>query len=116
MPRSASARSHSRIGVAGGGLGFWLEGKSQMDRFETLFGEECKMGCDADLNEKTDLRDLRGAAQTNGKIGVTMMVTGDVFAVAGAVWAIINRPQRVMPKMEVSPVEGGATASAGWHF
>ena len=105
------------VAVAGGGLAFWLNGRNQMDRFEDEFGVVCNMGCPADLPDHEYLRDDRDEAQTNGKIGVTMMVAGGVVAVGGLVWALINRPRRVMPpNMEVLPVEGGATARVGWHF
>lgn len=102
--------------VAAGGLAFWLSGRSQMNDFEAQFAVECPMGCDAELNDKPGLRRDREDAQRSGTIGVTMMVAGGVVAVAGVVWAIINRPRRVLPNMEVSPVEGGATAGIGWHF
>jgi len=103
-------------GIAAGGLGFWLSARQQMTEFEQQFARDCPNGCPADLPDNQALRDKRNDAELNGKIGVTAMIAGGVVAVGGAVWTILNRPRRVMPTMEVSPVEGGATAAIGWHF
>ena len=102
-----------------GGLGFWFAGRSQMDRFEADFAMLCPTGCDKDLDTnptERQLADQRDSAQLKGKIGISMMAAGGAITISGVVWAIMNRPKRVLPKMEVSPNEGGATARASWRF
>jgi hypothetical protein len=45
-----------------------------------------------------------------------MMGVGGAVAVAGGVLAILNRPDRVLPNVEVAPLAGGGVAQAGWGF
>ncbi len=100
--------------IAGGGMAIYFAGKNQMDRFESDFANRCPNGCS--LSDVPDLEDDRDGAKLKGTIGISMLVVGGAVAVGGAVWAIVNRPTRVMPKVEVSPAEGGARASATWAF
>jgi membrane protein implicated in regulation of membrane protease activity len=104
--------------IALGGLGFWFAGRNQMDNFEAEFAMECPTGCEADLSapEHQDLKRDRDSAELKGKIAVVMMATGGALVVGGVVWAIINRPKRVMPDMEVGPTSGGMAASVRWRF
>ena len=102
-----------------GGLGFWFAGRSQMDRFEADFAMLCPTGCDADLNSnptERQLADQRDSAKLKGKIAISMMAAGGAITISGVVWAILNRPKRVLPKMEVAPTDGGATARVRWRF
>lgn len=102
--------------IAAGGVAFWFAGRNQMDKFEADFAMMCPTGCQADLSDQPLLADARDSAQLKGKIAVTMMVAGGAIAVGGVVWAIINRPKRVLPNMEVQPTPGGMQASVGWDF
>jgi hypothetical protein len=45
-----------------------------------------------------------------------MFATGGVLAVGGVVWAILNRPQRTPPRLEVDANGDGARAMLGWQF
>jgi len=102
------------IGLAG--LGVWLAGKSQMNDFEAAFARECPRGCPTSLDDKPLLRDLEDSAERKGTIGISMMVAGGAITVGGMVMVILNRPERVLPKIEVAPTAGGATASTRWSF
>ena len=102
--------------IALGGLGFWFAGRNQMDQFEADFAVRCPTGCDADLADQPDLARDRDSAELKGKIAVSMMIAGGGLTVGGVVWAIMNRPKRVLPNMEVQPTSGGMTARVGWRF
>jgi hypothetical protein len=45
-----------------------------------------------------------------------MMAVGGGVLITGVVLAIINRPHRVLPDLEVAPKTGGGVASVGWSF
>ncbi|HSD91125.1 MAG TPA: hypothetical protein VLB44_26565 [Kofleriaceae bacterium] len=102
--------------IALGGLGFWFAGRNQMDQFEADFAMRCPTGCLADLSDQPGLARDRDSAELKGKIAVSMMVAGGAFVVGGVVWAVINRPKRVLPNMEVQPTNGGMSARVGWRF
>jgi hypothetical protein len=104
--------------IALGGLGFYIAGRSQMDRFQTQFANMCPTGCEANLSDPshTLLRDERDSAELKGKIAVSMMIAGGAVTVGGVVLAILNRPTRKMPKVEAAPTNGGMTAQVGWSF
>jgi hypothetical protein len=99
-----------------GGLGFWFAGRRQMTSFEDNFARDCPMGCLQDLSDVPALRDQRDAAQLKGTIGVSMMFAGGAVTVGGVVMAILNRPKRVLPKIELAPTAGGMAASTSWQF
>lgn len=103
------------VAVALGGLGFWFAGRNQMDKFEGDFAMMCPTGCRADLNDQPLLADARDSAQLKGTIAVSMMIAGGAITVGGVVWAIMNRPKRVLP-VEVAPTSGGMTASIRGRF
>jgi hypothetical protein len=104
------------VAVALGGLGFWFAGRNQMDKFEADFAMTCPTGCQADLSDQPLLADARDSAQLKGTIAVSMMIAGGAITVGGVVWAIMNRPRRVLPQMEVAPTNGGMQAAVGWKF
>jgi tetratricopeptide (TPR) repeat protein len=103
-----------------GGLGLWFAGKAAMDRFDARADMLCELdGCSKELDANETERDLkrqRDNAKLEGNIGIGMMVAGGAIAVGGVVWAVINRPNRVLPSLEVAPTSGGMSASAGWRF
>lgn len=103
------------VAIALGGLGFWFAGRNQMDKFEADFAMMCPTGCQADLSDQPLLADARDSAQLKGKIAVSMMIAGGAVTVGGVVWAIMNRPKRVLP-VEVSPTDGGMTVSFLGNF
>ncbi len=108
------------IGLAVGlaGVGTYFLGKSQLDQFQTDYAVQCAAGCEPGLTapQHRPLLDEQNAAELKGKIGIAMMATGGGVLVTGVVLAIMNRPHRVLPKVEVAPTAGGAQAAVGWHF
>lgn len=102
------------VGIAG--VFVYLSGRSQMSTFEDEFASECPMGCQADLSDNTLLRDLRDGAELKGTIGIGLMIGGGAVTVAGAVMVIMNRGSKELPRLEVSPTDGGMTASTTFHF
>jgi hypothetical protein len=100
------------VAIGLGGLGFWFAGRNQMDKFEADFATMCPTGCKANLSDQPLLADARDSAELKGKIAVSMMIAGGAITVGGVVWAIINRPRRVLPnQVEVQPMPGGMSAS-----
>lgn len=104
------------LAVGIGGLLVYLSGRGQMDTFETEFATACPMGCQADLSDNTPLRELRDGAELKGKIGIGLMIGGGAVTIAGAVMVIMNRGTKELPSLEVSPTEGGMTASTRFRF
>lgn len=102
------------VGISG--LFVYLSGRNQMTDFEDEFARACPMGCQSDLSDNTLLRDLRDGAILKGKIGIGLMIGGGAITVAGAVMVIMNRGSKELPKFEVSPTEGGMTASTSFSF
>lgn len=100
--------------VALGGLGFWFSGRNQMDRFEANFAMTCPAGCK--LSDQPLLADERDSARLKGQIAIGMMIGGGAIAVGGIVMAIIDRPKRILPNVEVAPTTGGMAARVGWQF
>jgi hypothetical protein len=76
----------------------------------------CPMGCSSTLKDLPLLADARDSAKLKGTIAVTMMIGGGAIAVGGVVWAILNRPRRILPNMEVAPTDGGMQASVRVRF
>lgn len=104
------------LAIGLGGLGVYLLGQGQMTDFHAEFAAQCPMGCPKDLEDRTLLRNLRDGAELRGTIGITMMVTGTAVAVGGIVMTVLNRPQRILPKVEVAPTGGGMSVSTRWTF
>lgn len=101
-------------GLALGGLGLWLKGKSDLDDFERDFMRECPFGCELDMHRS--LANAQDSALFKGTAGVTLMITGGAATVTGLLWSLVNTPSRRLPKVEVAPTRGGAGASARWSF
>lgn len=101
----------SGAAIAAGGLGTWLWGGRELDQFQGAFVKQCPDGCEAGLGMHPDLAAMEDRALLAGKIGVSMMVAGGVVAAGGVVWGLLNRPTRRMPKIEVMPAPGGASAT-----
>ena len=106
----------SGIAVAAGGLAFYLAGKNQIESFHNDVANACAKGCQADLSDQPALRRERDGAVLKGQIAATMMIAGGAVAAGGLVLAILNRPVRKLPRIEVAPTTGGMTASVGWKF
>ena len=106
------------LAVAAGGAGMWLVGKSEMDQFNSDFAMQCPNGCEPGLTDPSHrpLAAERDGAELKGKIGIAMMGTGGAVAITGLVLAIVNRPTRVLPNVEVAPHAGGASASVHWSW
>jgi len=108
------------VGLAVGlaGVGTYFLGKSQLDQFQADYQTQCEHGCEPGLTDPAHrpLLDEQNGAELKGKVGVAMMVAGGGVMVTGLVLAIMNRPHRVLPNVEVAPHVGGASASVGWHF
>lgn len=106
------------VAVALGGVGTWFLGANQMDQFEAEYSTQCQNGCEPGLTapEHRSLAAQRDSAELKGQIGIAMMGIGGAVTVTGIVLAILNRPQRVLPNVEVAPRAGGAVAKVGWRF
>jgi hypothetical protein len=107
------------VAIGLGGLGLWFAGNSAIDRFEARFAMLCKDGCSSSLDANETERDLasqQSDARLEGNFGIGMMVAGGAITAGGVAWAIVNRPKRVLPSLEVAPTSGGVAASAGWRF
>jgi hypothetical protein len=100
--------------IALGGLGVWLWGRSQMDRFQSDFAQACPAGCDSSLAGMSALASERDSAHLKREIGATLMISGGVAAAAGIVGAYLDKPKRI--DVEVAPTSGGGVASARWRF
>lgn len=106
------------LAVGLGGVGTWFLGKNQMDDFEAEFSSQCQNGCEPGLTapEHRSLAAQRDSAELKGQIGIVMMGVGGAAAVTGIVLAIMNRPTRTLPNIEVAPTAGGSVAKVGWRF
>lgn len=106
------------VAVGLGGLGTWFAGKNQMDQFEADFSVQCQNGCEPGLTDPShrSLAAQRDSAELKDKVGVGMMAVGGAVAVTGIVLTILNRPERVLPNVEVQPKSGGAVTTVGWRF
>lgn len=106
------------VAVGLGGVSTWFLGKNQMNQFETDFATQCQNGCEPGLTDPSHraLAAQRDGAELKGQIGIGMMAVGGGVAITGLVLAIMNRPERVLPNVEVAPKAGGGIASASWHF
>jgi len=106
------------LAVGLGGVGTYFLGKNQLDQFQADYAVQCAAGCEPGLTDPSHrpLKDEQDGAELKGKIGIGMMAAGGGVMVVGVVLAILNRPHRVLPHVEVAPTAGGANASVGWHF
>jgi hypothetical protein len=106
------------VAVGLGGVGTWFLGKNQMDQFHADYSAQCQNGCEPGLTapEHRSLAAQRDSAQLKGTIGIAMMGVGGAVAVTGVVLAIMNRPTRELPNVEVQPKAGGGVAKVGWRF
>jgi hypothetical protein len=106
------------VAVGLGGVGTWFLGKNQMDQFEADFSAQCQNGCEPGLTapEHRSLAAQRDSAELKGQVGIAMMGVGGAVAITGIVLAIMNRPTRVLPNVEVAPKAGGGVAKVGWRF
>jgi hypothetical protein len=102
--------------VALGGLGVWFLGSRQMDRFNTDFGKTCPTGCLSSLSDHPSLASEHDSAVLKGNIGIAMMTVGGIAAVGGVVLAVLDRPKRVTPNIEVAPTAGGAMTYLRFGF
>lgn len=98
------------------GLGVWLSGRSAMDRYESDFRRDCPDGCAANLADNQTLAGERDKAELKGEIGATMMIAGGAVTIGGVIFTVLDRPRRVLPKIEVAPTPGGAALSTTLRF
>ena len=99
-----------------GGFGMWIAARDQTESFEQAFERECPNRCETDLSDHPALRDQRDSAALKSDIATAMFVGGGAVVVAGTVWAILNRPRRVSPSVEVAPTADGAQAMIRGRF
>jgi tetratricopeptide (TPR) repeat protein len=103
--------------VGFGGLALYLAGQNELDDFAKDYAIACPRGCADDLSDVPELRDRQDSALFKGKLGTSAMIAGGAIAVGGIVWGIfINRPHRVLPKVEVSPSGDGMSAQRSWQY
>ncbi len=99
-----------------GGFGMWIAARDQTESFEQAFERECPNRCETDLSEHPALRDQRDSAALKSDISTAMFVGGGAIVVAGTVWAILNRPRRVSPSVEVAPTADGVQTMIRGRF
>ena len=102
------------LAIAASGVALYFDGKSGIDQYEQDLTNRCPNGCVSSM--VSDLERDRDRAVLEGRISIGVMITGGAAAVAGVVWASLNRPRRVLPTFDLAPTTGGATASLGWRF
>jgi hypothetical protein len=105
------------VGLAGAAT--LLVGNNGIHQFEADYATQCPNGCEPGLTDPVhrSLREEQHSAQLQQKVGVALIGVGGAVAITGAVLAIVNRPTRVMPEVEVVPRgSGGVSASVGWRF
>jgi hypothetical protein len=96
------------VAVAGTGLAVWLSGKSQLDQFYNDLSAMCPNGCS--LADQRPLANERNGAIAKGNVGVGLMIGGGITTAIGAALVIANRPERIVPKVELVPTSGGVAA------
>lgn len=101
------------LAVGVGGLAVWSAGRSQMSEFEADLTSKCPDGCD--LRGFPELRRQRDQARLKGNVGIGFMIGGGALALAGGIFAGLNRVERV-GYIDVTPQPGGASATIGWRF
>lgn len=106
------------LAVGLGGAGTWFLGKNQMDKFDSDYAQQCSNGCEPGLTapEHAGLAAQRDSAKLKGQVGIAMAGVGGAVLLTGLVLAIMNRPTKVIPNVEVAPKSGGGVATVGWQF
>jgi hypothetical protein len=99
--------------IAIGGLALWLVGRSDIDKFEADWTHACPQGCT--LASQPALADSRSSALLDGKLGIGIMVAGGAIAVSGVVLVLLDRPERVVPHLQVVPERGGVSVGYVWQ-
>jgi len=102
------------VAVGVGGIAFWVSGRHEMDDYNAQFADLCATGCSGNLDANSVERQLaaeRRSAQLKGELGLGMMIGGGAAALGSAAWAILNRPRRVLPDLEVTPMAHGVAVS-----
>lgn len=97
--------------------GFYLLGtaSSQIELFEREVAMTCPEGCVLEA-VRPDLVQMRKDAHEVGDVGSGVMVAGVVGISVGVMLVVLNIPRKRLPKLDVAPTQGGASASASWRF
>jgi hypothetical protein len=108
-------------GVALGGLFTYISGRNLMQSFDTRFGETFPRGATEDKLKETDnlnqLYSDRQSAKTRGAVGISLMAVGGSALVGGLFFGLVlNRPYSELPKLDIAPTQGGATATLRGTF
>jgi len=106
------------VGVAAGavGAGLWFVSYRRSEDADARFREACMLGCPGDGAETRVLYAARDRADREHAIGTGFLVAGGALVIGGIVWAVIDRPQRERPQVQIAPSREGATATVGWKF
>jgi hypothetical protein len=94
IPWTAAA-SGAAIGLVG--LGVWWRGRRDMERFDAAFAKMYPQGT---LLSDSSLESQHDRAARKGTIGIAMMTIGGAIAVGGLVFAILDRPRKIVPVVE----------------
>src|SRR4029077_20090406 len=94
--------------IALAGAGTLIVGNNGISQFQSDYATQCPNGCEPGLTDPVHrpLLDEEKSAQLKQKIGVAMIGAGGAVAITGVVLAILNRPSRVLPNVEVVPHGG----------
>ncbi len=103
------------LAVAGAGVIFEVQARSQMDTFDKFVTERCPGNCPGE--QVTDIAHYKTDSERNSAIGVSLMITGGAAVATGAVMLWLNRGRTVYPQaVEVMPTQGGAAVSWSGRF
>jgi tetratricopeptide (TPR) repeat protein len=107
------------VAITGGvialtGAGVYLAGENQMREFDDNFSKAYPMG--GSLASDPQLREQHDRAKLKGDIGLGMMIAGGAVFVGGIVMTAVNRPKRILTKIEIAPTAGGVAAATTWTF
>lgn len=108
-------------GVAIGGLLTYLSGRNLMSDFDQRFGNLNIRGATEqqlkDQDQDNGLYSLRESAQLRGTVGISLMAVGGGALLGGLFFGLVlNRPYSELPKIDVAPTAGGASASLRGTF
>lgn len=98
------------------GTGTYLEGKSEMNRYDSQLGKLCPQGC-ASSTIPAGLHAEYKDAKVTGDVAGVLFVGAGVVAVAGAVLAVMNRPEKLEEHKVIPEVNATrASVTAGITF
>lgn len=113
-------------GLAGGVFGVLLQidARDRMTDYDRSVAAACSVnGCNFQnpMTEQerqlvAELNEQRESAERRNTISVVTLAGAGAALVTGVVLVVLNRPTLRAVKVDVTPVQGGATGALGWQF